>query len=175
MKKEKEQEALNYFLDAYESITGEGLEVLAATERPDFICVRKNGKQVGIELVKVRRGHPNDALWDRIIEKQDFMSLERALEMIQRVANEKEEKRKEPDWKLSESAILIIELRDIPLAGIRNCISNEILPDLFSLGFEEVWLADFSALEAYDNVELFCILPEERRGYYSRGTQKPYG
>jgi len=175
VKKEAEQQALYYFLDAYESVTGETLEVLEPTERPDFICVRQNGEQVGVELAKVRRGHPNDILWDKIIEKQDFMSVEHASEMIQQVVNEKEEKRSEPDWKLPEAAILIIELRDIPLADIEGCISEAVLPDIFSNGFEEIWVADLSEQEAYDNVEVFCIRPEKWRGYHSRGIQKPYG
>jgi hypothetical protein len=61
------------------------------------------------------------------------------------------------------------------LSEITGCISEECLPDLFAVGFEEVWLADFSEVEAYDNVELFCVRPEELRGYYYRGIQKPYG
>lgn len=175
MKKKAEQEALNYFLDAYESITHETLEVIEATERPDFICIRRNGEQIGVELAKVMRGHPDDILWDKLIAKHYDMSVERALDMIQKVANEKEKKRIEPDWKLPEAAALLIELRDIPLSEIKGCISEETLPDLFSIGFAEVWLVDFSELEAYDNVELFCIRPEELRGYYSRGIQKSYG
>lgn len=175
VKKEAEQEAFNYFLDAYECVTRETLEVFETAERPDFICVRQNGERAGVELAKVRRGHPNDILWDRIIEKQNFMSMEHALEMIQEVANEKEAKRNEPDWKLPGAAILLIELRDIPLSEIMGCISEEVLPDLFSIGFAEVWFADFSELEAYDNVELYCIKPKELRGHYSRGIQKPYG
>jgi len=175
VKKEAEKEALNYFLETYENATGEILKVIEATERPDFICVRKNGEQIGIELATVRRGHPNDILWDKIIEKQYFMSPEHALEMMQKIAYVKEQKRQEADWKLPDAAILVIELRDIPLSEIRSCISEKMLPDLFSVGFQEVWIADFSELEAYDNAELFCVRPEELRGYYSRGIQKPYG
>ncbi len=174
MKKEGEQEALNYFLDAYESITHEPLEVIEASERPDFICMRQDGERIGVELAKVRRGHPNDILWDKIIEKQNFLLVECAFDMIQKVANEKEMKRNEPDWKLSEAAMLLIELSDIPLYEIKDRISEEALPDLFSIGFKEVWLADFSELEVYDNVELFCIRPANLRGYYPRSIQIPY-
>ena len=175
VKKEAEQESLNYFLEAYENITGETLEVIEVTERPDFICIRNDGSKVGVELVKVRRGHPNDILWDMIIDKQEFMSLDQALEMIQEVAAEKERKRNESDWKHTGATILLIELCDIPLAHINSYISSEILPDLYSIGFEEIWLADFTGIEAYDNVELFCVRPEEWKGYHSRGIQKPYG
>jgi len=175
VKKEMEQEALNCFLDVYETVTHQTLEVLESTERPDFICMRQNGERVGLELVKVRRSHPNDILWDEIIEKQNHMALDLALEMIQKVAVLKDKKRNEPDWELPEAAILLIELRDISLLEIKSCISEQVLPDLFSAGFAEIWLADFSGLEAYDNIELFCIKPDKFCGYYPRGIQKPYG
>jgi hypothetical protein len=175
IKKEAEQEALSYFLDAYESATGETLEIIEATERPDFICVRPNGACAGIELVRVMRGHPDEVLWDKLVEKQATISLEVALDMIQRIAKEKEEKRKKPDWKLAETTILVIELRDISLSEIKRCITINILPDLFEGGFEEVWLADCSEIEVDENIELFCIKPEKWRGGYSRGIKKPYG
>lgn len=175
MRKEAEQESLDYFLEAYEKVTGETLEVLEATERPDFICMRETGIRVGIELVKVRRGHPNDIQWDWIIEKRDFMLREHALEMIQAVGADKEEKRRESDWKLPEATILLIELWDVPLAHIAFSITPTVLPDLYSTCFEEIWLADFTSLDAYDNVELFCVRPEDWAGYHRRGLQKPYG
>jgi len=174
-KKESEQESLRYFLKAYDGVTGESLAVVLISERPDFICERANGKRVGIELTKVRRGHPNDILWDKLVEKQDYMSLDHALEMIQETAAEKEKKRREQDWTLPESAILVVELTDIPLFEIRNCITPVFLPDLYDTGFIEIWLADFTGLEAYDNVELFCVRPEGWVGYHPRGFQKPYG
>jgi hypothetical protein len=175
IQKEDELENLGYFLDAYKDVTGETLELLEIIERPDFICSRENGSKIGIELTKVTRGDPSIIQWAKIIEKQDFMSSEHAIEMIQKAANVKEEKRIENNWKLPEANILLIVLVDIPLAQIRGSISQEILPDLYSTGFMEVWLADFTGLEAYDNIELLCVRPEKWAGYYSRGIQKPYG
>ena len=175
IQKEDELENLGYFLDAYKDITGEMLELLELTERPDFICSRENGSKTGVELTKVTRGDPNIIQLDKIIEKQDFMSFEHAVEMIQEVATAKEKKRIEADWKLPEANILLIELVDITLAQIRASISQEILPDLYSTGFKEIWLADFTGLEVYDNVEFFCVRPKKWVGYYSRGIQKPYG
>ena len=174
-KKEIERQSLGYFLEAYEDLTGESIEVIEISEKPDFICVRDDGRKVGIELVKVRRGNPNKIRWDRIVEKQDYMSINHALDMIQEVAAKKEKKRNKPDWTLQEATILLIELTDIPLCQIKGCITPELLPDLYDTGFEEVWLADFTGLEAYDNVELFCVRPDEWGGYHHRYLQKPYG
>jgi hypothetical protein len=175
IQKETEQESLGYFLEAYENLTGVTFELLEATERPDFICIRDSGGVVGVELSKVRRGHPNGIQWDQIVEKRDFMLPEDALEMIQAVGANKERKRNEADWKLPEGTMLLIELWDIPLAHIERSISPETLPDLYATGFEEIWLADFTGLEAYDNVELFCVRPDEWAGYHPRVFQKPHG
>ncbi len=97
VKKETEKETLSHFLDAYNDVTGEMLEVLQVTERPDFICSRDTESKIGVELTKVRRGHPNDILWDNLLKKQNFMSSEHAIQMIQYVAAEKERKRNDAD------------------------------------------------------------------------------
>ena len=175
MKKENEEESLGYFLEAYESIIGECFERVEKSERPDFLCTRQDSSKLGIELSKITRGHPNSILFDKIVEKQDYMSVDNALCMIQREAIKKETKRNEPDWALPGATILLFELTDIPLSELRNCINPNILPDLYEIGFAEIWLVDLTGLEAYDNVELFCVLPKKWEGYYPRGLQKPYG
>ena len=103
------------------------------------------------------------------------MSAYDALCMIQRVAYEKEIKRNSSDWKFPNNTILLLELTDIPLSELRYSILPDILPDLYETGFAEIWLVDLTGVEAYDNVELFCVYPEELEGYYPRGIQKPYG
>jgi len=173
--KESEEESLSYFLEAYESIIGESFKSVKSSERPDFIATRKDGSQIGIELSKIRRGHPNDIQYDKIIEKKDYMSVDNALCMIQRVASEKEIKRNTTAWALPGATILLLELTDIPLCELRYAILPDILPDLYKTGFAEIWLVDLTGVEAYDNVELFCVYPEELEGYYPRGIQKPYG
>lgn len=175
VKKEAERESLGYFLEAYESLTGESIEVLEESERPDFICLRKDGCKVGIELVKVTRGNPSHILDVKLIEKQDHMSVDHALSMLEEEVMEKEKKRKESNWRLPESTILIVEITDIPLSEIRGCIKPDVLPALYATGFAEVWLVDFTGVEAYDNIQLFCIRPNEWQGYHPRGLQKPYG
>lgn len=173
--KESEAESLGYFLEAYETIIGESFIGVKASERPDFIATRKDGSQIGIELSKIRRGHPNDILYDKIIKKKDYMSAYDALCMIQRVAYEKEIKRNSSGWSLPNTTILLLELTDIPLSELRHSIFPDILPDLYETGFAEIWLVDLTGVEAYDNVELLCVYPEELEGYYPRGIQKPYG
>jgi hypothetical protein len=173
--KESEAESLSYFLEVYEGIIGESLNSVESSERPDFIATRKDGSLIGIELSKIRRGHPNDILYDKIIEKKDYMSVYDALCMIQRVVYEKEKKRNNLGWLLPDTTILLLELTDIPLSELRYAILPNFLPDLYETSFAEIWLVDLTGVEAYDNVELYCVYPKELEGYYPRNIQKPYG
>ena len=173
-KKEVELEDLSYFNPIYEEITDDFLEVVEVTERPDFVCKRKDGSIVGVELVKVRRGHPNDVLYDEIINKNINMVTDRAIDLIKALIYKKEEKRKDKDWKFSENTILIIQLKESPLWELANSLTEDLFPDLPDYGFCEIWLADFSELDAYNNIELFCLFPPNMFGYYKSPLQKPY-
>jgi hypothetical protein len=175
IQKEGEAERLAYFLDEYLNITGERIEIIEIAERPDFICSKENGCKIGIELTMITRGDPQIIQYDRIIDKKDFMSPEQAIDMIQQSAILKENKRSKGDWKLPDSNILLIELTDIPLNWIQALISPKFCPDLYSTGFMEVWIADFTGIEAYDNLETYCVQSKEWAGYYPRQMQKPYG
>lgn len=175
VKKECEQEALAYFLEAYELATGHEITIVASSERPDFLGQREGGAPVGIELVRIRRQDPKKIFWDRILEKTEFMLVEHAIEKIQMMLVSKDEKRRQISWQNSEETILVLQLTDIPLSELSGCLGPSLFPDLPGLGFSEIWLADYTGIEAYDDVELYCIHPCELRGHYRRGLRKPYG
>ena len=44
-------------------------------------------------------------------------------------------------------------------------------------GFLEVWLADYTGIEAYGDIELFGLKPEKYWGFHERESPslKPYG
>ena len=177
-KKEGEFENLNYFIEAYYYATEANLEISCSSERPDFICIDPNNSEIGIELVKITRGDPEQILWDRILVRKDYMLPENAIEMIQRVALLKDEKKSKGDWECPDNTILLIELVDIPLFEIMMLLENKTnLPDIDNLSFVEIWLGDYTGIEPYDNIELFCLFPDKLRGYFSRQNpmQKPYG
>jgi len=160
--KEDEFKTLLYFLEEYEKITDREFVEIKSSERPDFLCLEQSQKTVGVELTQVRKKFPEMIGWD-------------AIEIIQAIVEKKERKRKEPDWKLSNNSILIIEFNDIPLDSINNHLNKDNLPDIYQTGFSEIWIVDLTNLEAYRDVELFCFVPEAYKGYYSRPFQKPYG
>lgn len=173
-KKERELETLSYFNQVYEEATGDYLEVVKSCERPDFICKRNDGTVVGVELVRILRGHPNDRFADQILNKNYYMEPGQAIDLIQIFSSIKEEKRQSKGWRHSEKTILIMELIESPLSELSQLLSEELFPDIADSGFLEVWLADLSEIEAYGNIELFCLHPREWWGYYKRPLQKPY-
>jgi hypothetical protein len=175
IKKKKEYKTLLYFSEAYERITGKEFVQIYPLERPDFLCKKQNGKIVGVELTQVRRGHPETFDWDRIIDNYEHMKVDDALKMIQQIVDEKENKRKEADWKCPDSSMLIIEFNDIPLDLIQKYLNRDMLPDIYQTGFCEIWIVDLTCFEAFGDVELFCFRPERYEGYYPRPFQKPYG
>lgn len=175
LKKENEKETLDYFNAIYEEVVGDYLEIIEAREQPDFICRRNDGMLVGVELVQVRRGHPNDVFYDKYINKNLTMVPNQVLDIIQTIIFRKEEKRKSINWKLSKNTILIIHLQESPLWEIANALTEELFPGLEEYGFIEIWVADFSELDAYNNIELFCLFPPTISGYYKRPLQKPFG
>lgn len=174
-KKIKELKTLYYFNSMYEEVIGDFLEVIELSERPDFICKKNDGLIVGVELVEIRRGHPNEIIYDQIIYKNITMEPFRVIDLIQSYTSIKEEKRKSIDWKHAERSILIVELTECHLCELSDLLSEELFPDLPDYGFIEIWLVDTTEIEAYGNVELFCLYPSSLWGYYERPLQKPYG
>ncbi|MCG6535042.1 MAG: hypothetical protein L7F78_10180 [Syntrophales bacterium LBB04] len=103
------------------------------------------------------------------------MIPDQVLDLIQFFIDIKEEKRKSKTWKLSERTILIIYLQESPLWEIISALKEDLFPDIQGYGFIEIWIADLSEIEAYNNIELFCLFPPRISGYYKRPIQKPYG
>jgi len=172
-KKNRESYILGHFVDAYKEIAGTSFIDIEECERPDFTCKRENGEKLGIELVKITRGK-QDIFWDSVLKGLVYMDSENALNLLQEHTIRKDNKRRETDWTLSDSTLLLIELVDIPLAEIYRSLTKKDIPDLLINGFLEIWIIDTTGMEAFNNVEIFCVKPEKFHGYYSRGIQKPY-
>lgn len=153
-KKHIEMMELDYFIEAYEHSTGEKLILIGVAEPPDFICQRADGSIIGIELTKVMRDSTETDALDKIYER-----LERKKGLA------------------SENIILVLHLVDCPIAELEYLLDESLKNDFGSYEFEEIWLADYTDIEAYGDIELFCLCPEERWGYYQRPNpeRKPYG
>jgi hypothetical protein len=170
-KKMAEEIDLGYFLAAYAQATRRTLRCLESSERPDFICAKSDRSTVGLELVRVTRD-PESRWADEVFFRRDHMDPGEALWRVSEAIAVKESKRQQSDWKLKENSILVIQTMDCPL----TLLDSELEPELFrGHGFGEVWLADYSELEAYGTVGLFCLYPTDLWGWYPSERGKPYG
>ena len=168
-KKMAEEAAFHEFARVYEPITGDRLELIARHERPDFVCRRADGSRCGLEFTEVR-SDPDEA----ILRGLSIPPME-AAELMSRAVNEKDRKRQSASWRLPENTILVLQLVQCPLTELESILSDWLDEVLAECGFVEVWIADFTTLEAFREVELYCILPEVLRGYYPHQKRKPYG
>lgn len=174
-KKLHEEIQLRYFLEAYAYITGHKLSVVDVRENPDFLCVDEDGISFGIELVKIMRD-PREQHWEWIFDRKEEPEFEEIAEFLGR-ALERKEKARQDRYSLAASRnILIFELTDGNLESLAYFL-EDIPEDFVDHGFEEIWLADYSGVEAYGDVELFGLFPDSYWGFHERfnSGRKPYG
>jgi len=174
-KKEVERMELNPFLEAYKHSTGKAIEFCWGSENPDFICERDNGEQIGIELTKVMRD-PRDQIWERILFRKEKPDSYEILETICNLIEKKEKARKERYVNSVKNTILVLQIMDGSLDMIVPMMEG-LEEDFKGCGFKEIWLADYSGLEAYGDIELFGLYPSEIYEFHQRPwpDRKPYG
>jgi hypothetical protein len=165
-----EEMELRYFLASYARGIGGLLQVRDSGERPDFICVRSDGSLVGVELSKVVRD-PESRWADEVLFQRDHMDPVEALQGVYNRIGDKEFKRRGPNWRLRDDAILVVQVMECPLIHFQSLL--EPPPDPH--GFKEIWLADYSELDAYGNIEIFALHPAQLWGHYPSNRGKPYG
>jgi len=170
-----EEEELRLFLEAYEHATGERL-ACRRHESPDFVCVRVDRQEVGVELTRVTRS-PDERFADRVLLRRDEQDNQESLDEIWRLLQDKEAKHARHYGYLADRTILVLQLFDCPLHTLSPLIDESLQCDFSENGFLEVWLADYTGMEAYGDIELFGLKPEELWGYYPNPTRraKPFG
>jgi hypothetical protein len=174
-KKLTEGMELDPFLEAYEWTTETTLSVVESGENPDFLCVRESGEIIGLELTKAMRRR-DIARWQRIINRQEEMAPYDMLMEIQALLEEKEQARKLRYAARIAETMLVLQLVDGSLNALQHLLDG-MNNEFKDHGFAEVWLADYSGLEAYGDIELFGLSPDKWWGYHERPwpDRKPYG
>lgn len=168
-KRWEEQEHLALFLRAYEGATNETFLEIEDSETPDFLAEDSAGLRVGIELTQLRFS-PEEQFW-RSIDKPDSADMDayfRALELL----SKKQSTLTKGNWHLCQRKILVVMLVDTTIEDL-GFVTD--LPE--EGGFDEVWLADYSQVEAYGDVDIFALVHGELEGHFATGNrgQKPYG
>ena len=174
-KKMAEEEHLLRFLDAYDTVTGSSLTVINNGESPDFICARPSGERVGVELAR----SPHDfhgALWDRIWTDRTMPAYD-LLAAVDAIIADKEHKRRSDYWRTPNTTILVVELLDYSFDSLAWASDLSLAGDYADTGFEEIWLADYSTLEAFGEVRLIGLYPSRFWGVRRQSALegKPYG
>lgn len=176
LKKEREEQDLYAFLPAYERATGLTLSVEEITEAPDFIMRRSDGLIIGVELTMIReQGPPDTALFREISTGTRMRDVDDAIADMWSMIEQKSNKVRR--YKTERS---ILVLQNIEAAFNQMTARALEIPsaDFFGLGFNEIWLADFTELRAgrHQEIELLGLYPLEYRRLFSRSDhdQKPY-
>jgi hypothetical protein len=175
-KKIEEKLDLEHFIEAYEYVTGERLEIVEQRESPDFICERPDGNLIGIEITSVMR-EPNDYFYETVILKKEFIRPYNLISMAYSAAERKSKKKQRNKWALKNNTILILQLYEFPSSELEDHIDESVCVDFSTLGFSEIWLADYTEFDAYGDIELFGLHPENWYGHHERQNayKKPYG
>jgi hypothetical protein len=173
VKKWIEEEALGHFLNAYSSTTGEHL-FLIPHESPDFVGEREDGRAVGVELTAIR-WDPDTRTAMKILSYDEYMDAGEVLDRIGAMLEKKATKRRSPIWKHPNATILVLMLEDAQLDAVHWIFDPTLSKEWESYGFEEIWVADYTELDAFNDVELFGLHPVSYWGYHRRIPRKPYG
>ena len=105
------------------------------------------------------------------------MSAHDLLAAVQVILANKQQKRQSVHWRTPHSTILVIELLDYTFDSLSWMRDSSFSSDYANAGFLEIWLADFSTLDAYDEVRLIGLYPPELWGVHHQAALegKPYG
>lgn len=176
-KKEVETSELIPFLEAREIVTGEKLSMLlgAWSESPDFICVRDDGSAIGVELTKIT-GNREVAFWQRLRRGDVQLDPFEAQETIHHLIDRKEKARADRYTKKVRDNVLVLQLMEDSLDHLAGAFHG-LEGNFAAHGFAEMWLADYSGLDPYGDIELFGLHPHLWWGHHGRPRpdRKPYG
>jgi hypothetical protein len=77
-------------------------------------------------------------------------------------------------WLHCARKILVVMMVDVSISGVTSAGSETDRPE--TGGFDEVWLADYTQVEAFRAVDLFALVHPTIRGHISTGDRgrKPY-
>jgi hypothetical protein len=180
----EESEQLKYFQQAYKQVTGQFLQRVRKSERPDYICKRADDSLVGVEFTLITRD-PDECGWGNILDGVDYMDGLDGLDYVTTAIANKGAKLKNTSpettaWQLPDSSILVLSTSDCPISEFAAFLDTDSQEELQEIcqqsGFSEIWFADHTEVEAYGSIELFGLFPKEFWGHHpnhSRG--KPYG
>jgi hypothetical protein len=97
--------------------------------------------------------------------------------LVQEVTYAKEQKRASAGWRYPKSTILLIQLIGSDGEEMAEYLDDQLMDEMAQTGFREIWIADYSPMEPYGEIQLIGVKPKRWRGPHRHalyGT-KPYG
>jgi hypothetical protein len=174
-KKMVERDELESFLEEYAYVTGVELTLVAAGERPDFVC-EKRARRYGLEVVRAMK-NPVDRRWDVLMGGEGELHGLDAAVLVQETLYRKESKRASAGWHFPKSTILVIQLIGSDGAEMSDYLDEQVMGEMATTGFREIWISDHSPIEPYGTVQLICARPKRWRGFHEHRFygRKAYG
>jgi hypothetical protein len=141
------------------------------SETPDFIGRDEAGRIVGIEIAQLRFSPDQRHL--RRIYPHEFHEMN-AWWRLSELMHQKDQKLPKGHWPQCDRKILVIMLVDVAIGAVTAGTETD-KPD--DDGFDEVWLADHTRVEAFCGVDLFPIVHPALEGRFATGDygQKSFG
>lgn len=174
-KKMAERDEAQQFTEEYVRVTGIELTLVAAAERPDFVC-EKRGRRYGLELVRAMQD-PVQHEW-YIIDRKDghLHGLDAAL-LVQDAIYVKDKKRASPGWCYPKSTILVIQLIGSDGEEMAAHLNEQLMDEMAETGFREIWVVDYSPMESYGEIQLIGVKPKRWRELHRHSLHgaKPHG
>ena len=162
LQSEKEDADFELFAEAYLVATGFELEVEGSeTGTQDFTCSRSDGLTVGVELTELRRA-PEDAFWERILQRRDEMEPWDAVDELWRLLGQKSKKK--ANYSTKYNIVLVLNC-DADFRLLQSFAINVPYEDYQSLGLDEIWLGDYRGVRtgAHCSIALFGLYPNNIR------------
>jgi hypothetical protein len=174
LKKERERLDLDALLPIYERATGFCLSVEEEAEDPDFICARSDGLIVGLELTAIWNG-PEFSLFRTVLPEVSAWDANDDCDLMWERIEQKSTKVGNYRTKYNGLILQAVEGEFRTLM----CLASEIpIGDFASMGFDEIWLADYTGLRsgAHREVPIFGLYPDRLRNFTDRSDydRKPY-
>ena len=141
-KKMVERDGLHSFCEEYAYVTGVGLTLVGAGERPDFVC-EKRGRRYGLEVVRAMPD-PVQHRWEVIMGGDGHLHGLDAAILIQDTLYRKDKKRASAGWQYQKSTILVIQLIGSD-GAVAEYLDDQLMDEMADTGFREIWIADYSA------------------------------
>jgi len=174
-KKMVERDSLGPFLEEYAYVTGDHLTLVAAGERPDFLC-EKRGRRYGLEVVRAMQT-PVPRSWGVSLDGDSHLHGLDAAILVQETVYKKDQKRASSGWQYQKSTILVIQLIGSDGEEMAEYLDNQLMNEMAGTGFREIWIADFSLMEPHGTIQLIGVKPRRWRGAHRHRFHgaKPYG